>query len=167
MQLDFTNLFGASDEIISIDYTIPFDDFYYGNYRPFRDGVSVKGRAFCKAEVVHMELQISFSFYGICDRCVDDFKRDYSFSVNKIIVQRMENDSEAFDDYIVVENNILNLDDLVEEEINLHLPSKILCKDDCAGICPQCGKNLNHEKCSCKKEVDPRMASLLQLLDDE
>ncbi|MDD6603457.1 MAG: DUF177 domain-containing protein [Eubacteriales bacterium] len=167
MQLDFTNLFGSSNEIIDIDYKVNFDDFFYGTYQPLKDGVIVRGRAYCKADVVHMDLDISFNFYGVCDRCVDDFKREYSFSVSKIVVHGMDNDEDDFDDYLVVDNNKLNLDDLVEEEINLHLPLKMLCKDDCAGICPQCGQNLNHKKCNCKKEVDPRMAALLQLLDED
>ena len=41
------------------------------------------------------------------------------------------------------------------------------CSEECKGLCPTCGKNLNHEKCNCKKEVDPRMAALLQLLDED
>ena len=75
-------------------------------------------------------------------------------------------DNDDFDDYIIAENNIVDIDALVEEEIHLFLPAKMLCKEDCKGICPNCGKNLNKEVCSCKKEVDPRMAALLQLLDD-
>ncbi len=72
-----------------------------------------------------------------------------------------------FDDYIVVESGVLDLDELVEEEVQLFLPSKMLCSDDCKGLCAKCGKNLNLGKCDCKKDVDPRMAALLQLLDEE
>ncbi|MCM1392652.1 MAG: DUF177 domain-containing protein, partial [Ruminococcus sp.] len=40
------------------------------------------------------------------------------------------------------------------------------CKDDCKGICPRCGTNLNETSCECKKEIDPRLEALLSFLDD-
>ena len=52
-----------------------------------------------------------------------------------------------------------------EEDVVLNLPSKVLCKDDCKGLCPQCGKNLNDGPCDCKEPVDPRLAGLLELLN--
>jgi uncharacterized protein len=61
----------------------------------------------------------------------------------------------------------LNLDELVEEDVNLALPTKYLCKDDCKGLCSSCGKNLNNGQCDCKAPIDPRMEALLQLLEDE
>jgi uncharacterized protein len=167
MQLDFTNLFNCSDEIINIDYNVKFVDFYYSTYQPLKNGVNVKGSAYCKADVVYMNLNVCFDFFGVCDRCADDFERQYSFDLNKIIVQKMEIENDDYDNYLVVENNILDLDELIYEEVQLFLPAKMLCKEDCKGICQKCGKNLNYEKCDCKKDVDPRMAALLQLLDEE
>ena len=79
----------------------------------------------------------------------------------------MENENDDYDDYIVVENNVLDLDELVNEECQLFLPAKMLCKEDCKGLCQKCGKNLNYEKCECAKEIDPRLAALSDLLIDE
>ncbi|HOL80128.1 MAG TPA: DUF177 domain-containing protein, partial [Clostridiales bacterium] len=59
----------------------------------------------------------------------------------------------------------LNLDDLLAEDIWLSMPVTILCSDDCKGICPSCGTNLNEETCSCKKAVDPRLEALAKLLE--
>ena len=88
------------------------------------------------------------------------------FSLNKILVPQLENDVD-YDDYIVVESGVLDLDELIQEEIQLFLPSKILCTEDCKGICQKCGANLNVNECNCKPDVDPRMSALLQLLDEE
>ncbi|MGN0523585.1 MAG: YceD family protein [Eubacterium sp.] len=167
MQLDFTNLFNSSGEVIDFDYKINFDDFEYSTYKPLTNGAGVKGKAFSKADVVYLALNVCFDFNGFCDRCADEINRSYSFDLEKIIVPRLENNDDDYDNYVVVENNVLDLDDLVYQEIQLFLPTKMLCIDDCKGLCPSCGKNLNHEKCECKKEVDPRMAALLQLLDEE
>lgn len=167
MQIDLTNLFNASSEVIKVDYNVPLADFEYSSYKPLINGADVSGRAYCKADVVYLDLSISFDFVGVCDRCADEVKKRYSLDINKIVVPRLENENDDFDDYLVVENNLLDLDDLVYQEIQLFLPSKMLCKEDCKGLCSKCGKNLNFEKCSCKKEVDPRMEALLQLLDED
>lgn len=166
MQLDFTNLFNSDNEIVNIDYNVKFDDFQYSTYQPLKNGADVKGKAYCKADVVYMDLNINFDFFGVCDRCADEIEKHYSFDLNKIIVRKLENEDDDYDDYIVVENNVLDIDDLAYQEIQLFLPQKILCKEDCKGLCHKCGKNLNLGDCDCKADVDPRMAALLELLDD-
>lgn len=167
MQLDFTNLFNGSNETLSVDYTVDLTDLEYSTYKPIKNGAKVCGKAFNKADVVYLELNIDFDFEGVCDRCAENVNKQYSINLNKIIVPQLANDNVDYDNYIVVEKNILDVDDLVNEEIQLFLPQKMLCSEDCKGLCFKCGKNLNQEKCDCKKDVDPRMSVLLQLLDEE
>ena len=53
------------------------------------------------------------------------------------------------------------LEDVLREQVLLALPLKVTCRADCKGLCPQCGKNLNQEQCSCSMEIeDPRWAAL-------
>ena len=60
----------------------------------------------------------------------------------------------------------LPLDELVEEELILNLPSKNLCRKDCRGLCPKCGKNLNEGLCGCRSDtIDPRLEVLRQLMN--
>ena len=167
MQLDFTNLFNSSSETVDIDCNLVFEDFEYSAYKPLKDGVKVNGRAYNKADVVYLDITVSFTFSGICDRCADEFIREYSFDVKRIVVTRLENEEDDEDYIIVGADGKMELDDFVYQEIQLFLPQKMLCSDDCKGLCPKCGKNLNREKCDCKKDVDPRMEVLLQLLDEE
>jgi len=47
----------------------------------------------------------------------------------------------------------VNFDEMILENVRLNLPVKILCKEDCNGICLMCGKNLNLEVCNCKREA--------------
>jgi len=56
------------------------------------------------------------------------------------------------------------LEDVLREQVLLALPLKVTCREDCKGLCPHCGKNLNQEQCSCTTSVeDPRWAALKQL----
>ncbi len=58
----------------------------------------------------------------------------------------------------------LLLEDVLREQVLLALPLKVTCRPDCKGLCPQCGKNLNQEQCSCSTEVeDPRWAALKEV----
>lgn len=57
--------------------------------------------------------------------------------------------------------DVLDLTDAIRENLQLALPMKLLCREDCKGLCPTCGRNLNEGPCACKREdVDPRWAPL-------
>ena len=63
---------------------------------------------------------------------------------------------------------ILDLAPLLREEILIHTDKRILCKPDCKGLCPECGKNRNRETCDCEQDrIDPRFAALKDLLDSK
>ena len=58
------------------------------------------------------------------------------------------------------------LEDVLREQVLLALPLKITCREDCKGLCPHCGKNLNEEQCSCSVPMeDPRWAALKEIRD--
>ena len=60
----------------------------------------------------------------------------------------------------------MDLDELVRADLLLELPTKVLCREDCKGLCPKCGKDLNFGPCDCKKEIDPRWQALSDLFPD-
>jgi uncharacterized protein len=63
------------------------------------------------------------------------------------------------------DGDAIDLGQLVREQFYLSLPMKPLCRQDCAGLCPECGTNLNVSRCECEHRwIDPRMAALEQLL---
>ena len=57
----------------------------------------------------------------------------------------------------------LPLEDVLREQVLLATPVKLVCRDDCRGLCPHCGANLNAEKCDCQQPSDPRWAALSDL----
>lgn len=86
------------------------------------------------------------------------------FRFSMILVNAL-NDEEN-DTFLLVENESIEAGRSVREYILLELPTKFLCKPDCKGLCPQCGKNLNEGKCSCSaRQVDPRLEILKKLID--
>ncbi|MFN0112021.1 MAG: YceD family protein [Blastocatellia bacterium] len=70
-------------------------------------------------------------------------------------------------DLAFYENEQINLDDLVIEQLELSLPMQVLCRQDCCGLCSECGADLNHEPCRCQKPIDPRWQALADLKKSE
>jgi uncharacterized protein len=64
----------------------------------------------------------------------------------------------------VFDGEALDVDEIVKEQILLAVPTRMLCREDCKGICPQCGVDKNTGECNCEtKEIDPRWAALKNL----
>jgi uncharacterized protein len=103
-----------------------------------------------------------------CARCLEpvrhDIQRDFELLYRPLGADAGRDelsvtDAEAEIGYYQGEG--LLLEDVLREQLLLALPLKVTCREDCKGLCPQCGKNLNQEQCSCSIEVeDPRWAAL-------
>lgn len=106
-----------------------------------------------------------------CDRCLADIPLELQIPFDLIYVPEdfgtsQSNETELHNrdlDLAVYENDQINLDDLVLEQLELSLPSRILCREDCRGLCSQCGADLNLEQCRCEKPIDPRWQALAYL----
>ena len=72
-------------------------------------------------------------------------------------------------DVVYYDDFVVPLDPLIEEQLQLELPMKALCRDDCKGLCPQCGADRNAAPCDCAPPLDGRWASLKTILhhDDQ
>lgn len=165
MLLDLRDVFaGGSD--INIDTDLSFSDFEIGGINPVCE-LHFVGTIANKADVVSLVGKASFVYSALCDRCADEISRNMTFDIDHVIVNELVNEENEADDFIVVDNMMLDLDELIRSDIILNLPSKILCKPDCKGVCTGCGKRLNFEKCICKKEIDPRLSALSAFLTDD
>lgn len=108
-----------------------------------------------------IECVVDLSINIPCDRCLKDVKTDFHFDISKDI--DMEDEEKA---YCMFGYN-LDVDKLVYSEILVNWPMKILCRDDCKGICNSCGANLNLGTCDCQStKLDPRMAVIQDIFKD-
>jgi uncharacterized protein len=106
-----------------------------------------------------------------CDRCLRDVDYTFDLSFDDEVVSpeytgEVEEDDCLDDCSRIMEGYHLNVDELVNNEILLNWPLKILCKQDCKGLCKVCGKNLNDGDCGCDDFVpDPRMAAIKDIFN--
>ena len=76
-------------------------------------------------------------------------------------------ENEDNDEIVLLENGQADVEDLARTAFLLGMDTKTLCSEDCKGLCPVCGKNLNRGECTClEKKVDPRMEILRKFFDD-
>ncbi|MGN1419584.1 MAG: YceD family protein [Acutalibacteraceae bacterium] len=165
MFLSLENVFNGGVESLDVDYSFDFSTEKYNGVFPFMTPVKLIGKITNNAGLVEINAVASFDFSAPCDRCAAETKKHFEVEIKHGLVASLNNDDN--DDYIIAENMQLEIDRLTLEDIYLFLPSKYLCKDDCKGLCPKCGANLNEKSCSCKKETDPRLEVLLSLLDNQ
>ncbi len=120
------------------------------------------GEVVNEAGVLRIEAEIRAEMSCLCDRCGGSFDSVKVTKVDSVIVEDGENaDPEAF----VLDGDGVDLDELLGACFILDMETKFLCKEDCKGLCPRCGKNLNFGPCGCGRQIDPRFAVLRQLLD--
>ena len=91
--------------------------------------------------------------------------KHYKVPIERVLVSKLENGEN--DEIILLQDFKLDLYELCFTEVVLAMPSKHLCKEDCKGLCPECGKDLNDGPCGCATTSgDPRMAALAKLLEN-
>lgn len=126
------------------------------------NGVCVKGRFSCK-----VALQ--------CSRCLNIYEYIIESPLNIVFRPESELDKEGCYelrkddlDMSFYRDNILDIDDITNEQLALNIPMKPLCSEQCKGICPECGADLNITECKCaKKNIDDRFKVLKRLIKKE
>ena len=166
-----TMLLGLSKIIDCPGASVPFEtsvdlsDLRYGTCFPVSEPVVASGVVRNTAGVLMMTGSITTCIHGICDRCASEFDRDIDFPIDVVLVTELANEENEDEWVFPLEGDSADLDDIVRTVFVLNLDSKLLCDEDCKGLCCRCGKNLNDGPCSCQKELDPRFAALKQLLE--
>lgn len=103
-----------------------------------------------------------------CSRCLTDFKDELSTSISEQFIRANDSELDEDDERNPVTGDAIELDPYLEQEILLAMPYTPVCKESCAGLCPECGINRNEHVCDCKTErIDPRLADLAKLLKSE
>ena len=113
---------------------------------------------------VHLRATIHAGGHFSCDRCLDEFEKPVTAQYSIVyIIEEGGPKAQAGDEvqYLSPDANILDLGEDVRQYLILAVPQKLLCRDDCKGLCSKCGANRNKVQCDCSvKDVDPRWEGL-------
>lgn len=167
MQIRLQELATMPDYRARFDYTIDLSKEEVGFEFPFRQPVRLEGEVSDDAGAITLSATVYAHVTTRCARCGKPVEYDKETDVEFLLVKELEGKEEDLrDDVYLVESDVVELDDILIPELILDMEMAVVCDEDCKGLCPKCGKNLNQGECGCVvKEVDPRLAVLQKFLD--
>lgn len=114
--------------------------------------------------VLHIEARCHVSALIPCGRCLEEVERTFSVSLSRDVDMKKMETEQGLDEYSLITGTELDVDRMIHNELLVQWPLRVLCREDCKGICRKCGANLNHGECGCDTvELDPRMAVIAEI----
>lgn len=168
MLLNLTDILSneGNSEEIPVTYEADFYKSAQGQFKVLKNGPIVLTLSNQGKGKMSVNGAGSLTFRTRCDRCLTRVDVTVEICIDETIgTEQIENPAEA-GEYPFLDGYQLDTEVLIGNEILINWPGKILCKEDCKGICPKCGKDLNQGDCGCDTFVpDPRMAVLKDIFN--
>lgn len=166
MRLNLAEIIYKPGESIPFDYELDMSDFDYLGVTLMPKPVRVSGEVRNHAEILELHAHVEAELECVCDRCNREFKKPWSLDCLATLTQDAEAVGDDPDLYELADDEV-DVDEIVFTAIVLNMDAKFCCTPDCKGLCMTCGTDLNEGDCGCKPEIDPRLAVLSQLLEEE
>ncbi len=143
------------------------DPFEFKLVRPVNVDLEIQKRS----DHIRVQGSLKGALQVNCHRCLSAFLRPLEETVDVFLVEGEEPEpSEELEldpsnlDYEFFDGVIIEIDQLVAEQVFLSLPVKILCSENCLGLCPRCGANRNEEPCQCETYAGSSPFSALEAI---
>ena len=155
---------------------VPFDledawgeDHWNGDTIAYIRPVSFSGTYMLADETVIVRGIARAVIESPCARCLAATETSVEAEVEEAFIRDKGEEREADDDQYMYSGHVLELDEAVRTALLLEMPSRVLCKEDCRGLCCQCGADLNINECSCQKDLTHRnpFSALASLLNED
>ena len=174
MRIDLTQLLEGKLSTLDVEYSYMPDDS--GVLLPeeikLREPIHVRCNITDKNGYMTLIASATAAYDTVCDRCLEPISTSVTFSISRLIetapsAADAEHDEDYEDSLLTLVSGAVEIDGEITEALSLELPMFHLCREDCPGLCPRCGKRLAEGDCGCsaKKEIDPRLAILQKLLE--
>ena len=147
MVMNLKDIFNTTGLSKNVYFKITQEELSSINGYVFASPVMVQGTVSNRADIVTARFSTEFTLRLTCDRCLKELDREYTYDFEHVIVKSLNTDN---DDYIVADGEKVDFSEVAVSDLLLKLPSKMLCQDDCQGLCMICGHDLNESDCDCQ-----------------
>lgn len=163
MKLDVSKIVKTEGASLEFCEDIPFDEIIFnGQNYPFTSPAKVEGVIKNNGGNLYLEADVHTEFVTCCSRCLKGINESFNFTVSECFTSGIIDLDSSM---LPIISNTVDLKGAVEDNFCTSIPFVFLCDDDCKGLCPICGKNLNEGSCGCEStEIDPRLAGLAAFL---
>ncbi len=165
MSIDLRELIRNPGRTLSFRRELSADRLDFPQVLSYEEGPVGEGVITNDAGALTVRGSVHAAMRCVCDRCAKEFGLAVDFPLEVPLAAAPEDEENP--DYFLLDGDELDIDDLLETGFILSMDPQILCREDCRGLCPRCGADLNDGPCGCRAETDPRLAVLEQLLEKE
>ena len=151
MILQLREIFQIEGMHLPVSYEITPEELSEVRGYTFAAPVAVSGEFYNRAGIVTLKYTVSCTLDVVCDRCLTELKRDYSYDFSHTVVPSLQSEGDIYDTYLVAQHDSIDMNETAISDLLLMLPTKMLCREDCKGLCDICGCNLNERTCTCRK----------------
>lgn len=148
---------------LDFQFELDLSDMEFSGRYPISRPVEVSGEVRNTAGILELTLTARSTLDAVCDRCGKEFRQEKAVPFACMLAEELQDENN--DEIVLLEDGVADVGDLARTAFILDMDTKTLCSEDCKGLCPRCGADLNLGSCSCKKETDPRLAVLAKLLE--
>ena len=175
MQINLDKLTRGEIDKIDLNFSQKIDTINYcdESYK-LSSPININGKASSTNKGVYLDVDVDFTIIDNCARCLKEVEVPIEYSIKGFLVKEdFDENSFEEDDAFIYDGQELNIVDIVEQTLDFKMPARILCTDECKGICPGCGVNLNKQECSCseiandEEILDPRFAKLKDIFKND
>lgn len=112
------------------------------------EDVCIEGEFFCTGDRVSLTAEVRAEVVSRCAKCLEEVRQSIRAAVNAVFSRQPDPDDP---DLYGFEASTVELTDAVRDALLLEMPMRFLCSEDCRGLCPRCGVNLNKGSCACQE----------------
>ena len=165
MRLNLRPIIHTPGGSLPFEFELDLSQVDFFGETPFVHPVRVSGTVRNMADVLLLEGTAETTLELVCDRCLKPFSQELSLPVSTLLAEELED--EENEEIVLLDHGEADLKEIFTTALILSMEAKHVCSEDCKGLCAVCGADLNQGPCGCRKEVDPRLAVLAQLLDKD
>ena len=166
MRLDLHDIIGVPGTRVSFDCETDLSDAAGGSVLSVARPARVSGYVKNTAGVLEFSAAVDAVLICECARCLGEFERAVHHEISATLSDDVP-DADSESEHYPLDGDFVDVDEIIVTDFLLGMDERFLCREDCLGLCPNCGADLNEGPCSCKAPIDPRLAALGQLLDNE
>ncbi len=164
MRINVKPILHSPGKSLPFTFIMDLSDVEINGQFPVTQPVKVEGIVRNTAGLLELSLTVETTLEAVCDRCTRPLQLSRKIAFDSMLAEELQD--EENDDIVLLEDGEVDVGELARTAFILGMDTKFLCSEDCKGLCPHCGADLNLGPCSCKKEVDPRLAALAKLLEN-
>lgn len=163
MLLELKDVLVTPEGVAEFSFPLDLGDYTLHGRKPITSPIMVEGAVTNHGGALVLEATCVGEISHQCDRCLKEYNASKTVNLNSLVADHLED--EENEEIILLEGTCLNLEEVASVAFILEMDTKSLCSDQCEGLCPKCGVNLNTDSCGCEGQVDSPFAKLAQLLD--